>query len=177
MKRFSIIALLCIMSLHLYAQKAIIYYEGLCMYPIEKYAYEFHSLIDSHRQSNPVCEITDSTFLSFLSKKIESIERCTQEDECIDATYKPTAMIQIVYVENRTCYYTLDLNSFGELKSLTIDGKSCVPDEDLQEVVAEIVKFCNIKKRAITHAELQAILKGAKCKEEPYWPLRLPRTN
>lgn len=177
MKRFSIIALLCIMSLHLYAQKAIIYYEGLCVYPIEKYAYEFHSLIDSHRKSNSICEITDSTFLGFLSKKIKSIERCTQEDECIDAIYKPTAMIQVVYIENRICYYTLNLNSYGELQSLTIDGKSCVPDEELQEVVVEIVKFCDIKKRAITHAELQAILKGAKCKEEPYWPIRLPRTN
>ena len=89
-----------------YAQKAIIYYEGgVIMYVIDHYAYEFQSLVEHYDGKNPLCEIKDSAFMAFLDKKIESVEMCVKEGECLDATDKPSAMIQVVYIKDKYCYY------------------------------------------------------------------------
>ena len=173
MKRV-IIFFFCLTNLHLYAQKAIIYYEGLSLYPIDYYAYEFQSLIELHSSSNPICVINDTVFLSFLIRKIETVERCMQEGECIDATFKPTAMIQVVYIRDKYCYYTLNMSSFGEYSSLTIDGKSYIPDEELQNVIVEIVKYCKKNKGQIPIAKLHAVIKGETDDSNPYWPLLFP---
>ena len=141
MKRFIIIALLYMVCMQTYAQKAIIYYEGgVIMYVIDHYAYEFQSLVEHYDGKNPL---------------------------------KPSAMIQVVYIKDKYCYYTLNLSSGWDLQnSLTIDGKSYVPDQELQDVVLEIVKYRVVYKRPISTEKIHAILKGERMKEEeaPYWP-------
>ena len=110
----------------------------------------------------------------FLDKKIESVEMCINEGECIDATYKPGAMIQVLYIKDKYCYYTMNLSSgWGSPNSLTIDGKSYIPDQELQDVVLEIIKYRVVYKRPISTKKLHKILNGERIKEEetPYWPL------
>ena len=173
MKRF-IIALFWLIQMPICAQEAIIYYEGLSLYPIDYYAYEFQSLIEPHTQSNPICVIKDTTFISFLDCKIKSAKRCMREGECIDATIKPTAMLQVILVEDRYSYYTLNLSSCKHNRMLTIDGKSYIPEEELQDVIVEIVKFCDMNKQPITIEKLHAILNGERDRSNPYWPLDIP---
>lgn len=168
---FCFVSSICIVS----AQEAIIYYEGLSLYPIDYYSYEFQSLIEPRTQSNPICVIRDTTLVSFLKRKIKSVERCVLEGECMDATIKPTAMIQVILVEDRYCYYTLNLSSWKEVKMLTIDGKSYIPDEELQEVIIEIVKFCDMNKQQIPIEKLHNILNGERDHSNPYWPLDIPQ--
>ena len=172
MKRFVIITLLYnLINISLCAQEVFIYYEGPKVYSEKQYAYEFQSLILTRSSENPIYEIKDSVFLSFLDKKIESIERCSNEGECFDATDKPFAMIQVVYMKDLYCYYTLNLNSTWRDKNyLTIDGKSCVPDKELQEVVSEIVKFCVINKKSPTDSQLHDIMAGQLKTDAPFWP-------
>ena len=172
MKRFVIITLLYnLINISLCAQEVFIYYEGPKVYSEKQYAYEFQSLIFTHSSENPIYEIKDSVFISFLDKKVESIERCTNEGECFDATDKPFAMIQVVYMKDLYCYYTLNLNSTWRDKNyLTIDGKSCVPDKELHEVVSEIVKFCVINKKSPTDSQLHDIMAGQLKTDAPFWP-------
>ena len=175
MKRFFIIALLYMICMQTYAQKAIIYYEGgVIEYPTEYYAYQFQLLSKSDNESYCNTVITDSIFLAFLDAKIVSAKECVNEGDCSwDATHKPSAMIQIVYIKDKYCYYTINLSSGWDLEnSLTIDGKSCVPDQELQEVVLEIVKYRIVYKRAISTEKIHAILEGERMKKEeaPYWP-------
>ena len=172
MKRFVIIIILYnLINLSLGAQEAFIYYEGPKVYPEKQYAYEFQSLIRTHSSENPIDEIKDSVFLSFLEKKIESIEICTNEGECFDAIDKPFAMIQVVYMKDLYCYYTLNLNStWRDRNYLTIDGKSCVPDKELHDVIIEIVKFIKINKKRPTATQLHDILDGKLITEAPRWP-------
>lgn len=171
MKRFLIITTFCyFISISLYAQKAIFYNEGPIMYVIDYYSFESQNLFD---ESNPVCEINDSIFLSFLDKKIESVERCTEVGECFDASEKPTAMIQVVYIKNSYCYYTLNLGPkwYEDLNNeLTIDGKSYIPDRELQEVITEIVKFCVINKKSPMNYQLHDIMIGKLKTDAPFWP-------
>ena len=174
MKRFLIIALFatCVQT---YAQQAIIYYEGgVIEYPIEYYAYQFQLLSQSDSESYCNTEIDDSTFLAFLDAKIESAKKCVNEGDCRwDATHKPSAMIQIVYIKDKYCYYTFNLSSGCDIgNSLTIDGKSCIPDQELQDVVLEIVKYRMVYKRPISAEKIHAILKGERMKKEeaPLWP-------
>ena len=109
-------------------------------------------------------------FLAFLDKKIESAEKCTSNGDCLWATDKPSAMIQIVYIKDKYCYYTINLSSGWDIKnSLTIDWKSYIPDDELQDIVLEIVKFRVINKRPILKEELYAIMKGARL-NAPNWP-------
>lgn len=176
-RRLVSIACICLLCLPLCAQKVLIFYEGPIMYPIAHYAYEFQSLIEYRDGQNPVCEIRDSAFITFLDKKIISAEMCTQKDECLDATYKPGAMIQIVYIKDKYCYYTLNLSSgWDRINSLTIDGKSYIPDQELQDVVLEIIKYRVVYKQPISAEKIQTILDGERMKKEeaPYWPLILP---
>ena len=171
------IVFLFILCMPLCAQKVLIYYEGPIMYVIDHYAYEFQSLIEHYEGHNPVCEIRDSAFITFLDKKILSAEMCTQKDECLDATYKPGAMIQIVYIKDKYCYYTLNLSSgWDRINSLTIDGKSYIPDQELQDVILEIIKYRVVYKQPISVEKIQTILDGERMKKEeaPYWPLILP---
>ena len=172
MKRFVIIILLYnLINISLRAQEVFIYYEGPKEYPEKQYAYEFQSLIHPHSSENPIYEIKDSVFLSFLDKKIESIERCSNEGECFDATDKPFAMIQVVYMKDLYCYYTLNLNSaWRDRNYLTIDGKSCVPDKELQDVITEIIKFCVINKKSPTDSQLHDIMAGQLKTAAPFWP-------
>ena len=172
MKRFVIITLLYnLINISLCAQEVFIYYEGPKVYSEKQYAYEFQSLIYTHSSENPIYEIKDSVFISFLDKKVESIERCTNEGECFDATDKPFAMIQVVYMKDLYCYYTLNLNSTWRDKNyLTIDGKSCVPDKELQEVVSEIVKFCVINKQSPTDSQLHDIMTKKLTTDARFWP-------
>lgn len=172
MKRFVIITLLYnLINISLCAQEVFIYYEGPKVYSEKQYAYEFQSLIYTHSSENPIYEIKDSVFISFLDKKVESIERCTNKGECFDATDKPFAMIQVVYMKDLYCYYTLNLNSTWRDKNyLTIDGKSCVPDKELQEVVSEIVKFCVINKQSPTDSQLHDIMTKRLTVDAPFWP-------
>ena len=152
------VILLCQFSFLLHAQKALIYYEGLVNSSINHYAYEFQPRMNE--VSNFLSEIIDSAFLSFLDKKIAVAKRCTKED-CYNAAYKPIAMIQVVYIKNPYCYYTLNLSSgFDFNNSLTIDGKSYIPDIELQEVIVEIVKFRLNHKHSISNDQLQDILNG-----------------
>lgn len=172
MKRFLLITILSLLFLPLSAQEARIYYEGLVMYPVEKFAYEFQSLVD-HYENPRISHITDSTFLAFLIEKIESVEKCTEDGECLDATYKPSCMIQVVFIKDKYSYYTINLSSgWGNAMSLTIDGKSYIPDEELQDVVLEIVKYRVVYNRPISTEKLHAILQGEKMKKEeaPNWP-------
>lgn len=174
MKRILVFLGLCLLWLSLYSQKTLIYYEGPVMYAIDHYAYEFQSLVEHYDGKNPICEIKDSAFITFLDKKIESVEVCAKEGECLDATYKPMAMIQVVYIKNKYCYYTLNLSSGSGLQnSLTIDGKSYIPDQELQDIVLEIVKYRVVYKRAISAEKIHSILKGERMKKEeaPYWPM------
>lgn len=173
MKRF-ILAFCCLIFMPIYAQEAIIYYEGLSLYTIDYYAYEFQSLIEPHTQSNPLCIIKDTAFITFLNRKIESVERCMQEGECMDVTIKPTAMIQVILVENKYCYYTLNMSSYKQKRMLSIDGKSYIPDDELQDVIVEIVKFCDMNKQQISIEKLHAILNGERDLSNPYWPLDVP---
>ena len=156
----------------LLAQKALIYYEGWALYVIEYYTYDFQSLINHDMGENPVCIITDSIFLSFLDNKIETAEKCTQYEECSDAISKPTAMIQVVYVKDRYCYYTLSLTSGweGPPNSLVIDGKSYIPDAELEEVIVEIVKYCLVNKNPLSTNHIHKILNGELKTKIPYWP-------
>ena len=174
MKRF-IIAFFCLIHISICAQEAIIYYEGLNLYPIDYYAYEFQSLIEPHSQSNPVCVIKDTSLISFLNSKIKSVKRCMREGECMDVTIKPTAMIQVILIENSYCYYTFNISSYKQNSMLSIDGKSYVPDEELQDVIVEIVKFCDLNKQQITIEKLHAILNGERDLSNPYWPLNIPK--
>lgn len=97
MKRILSVALFCLILASIHAQEAIIYYEGgIILYVCDQYAYEFQSLLDDRYAVGITTEIKDSTFLAFLDNKIESAKECIQEGECFDATYKPSAMIQIV---------------------------------------------------------------------------------
>ena len=173
MKRF-FLAIFILIYMPVCAQEVIIYYEGLSLYPIEYYAYEFQSLIEPHTQSNPICVINDTTLISFLNRKIESVERCLKKGECMDATIKLTAMIQVILVEDRYCYYTLNISSYKQKKMLTIDGKSYIPDEELQDVIVEIVKFCDMNKQQIPIEKLHDILNGERDLSNPYWPLDIP---
>jgi hypothetical protein len=172
MKRFVIITLLYnLINISLCAQEVFIYYEGPKVYSEKQYAYEFQSLILTHSSENPIYEIKDSVFISFLDKKVESIERCTNEGECFDATDKPFAMIQVVYMKDLYCYYTLNLNSTWRDKNyLTIDGKSCVPDKELQDVITEIVKFCVINKQSPTDSQLHDIMTKKLTTDARFWP-------
>ena len=175
MKRFLITALLCIIFLHLYAQKAIVYYEGgVKEYPIEYYAYQFQLLIRSDCESLNNTIIIDSTFLAFLDAKIESAKKCVLEGDCTwDATHKPSPMIQVVYIKDKYCYYTINLSAGWDVEnSLTIDGKSYIPDQELQDVVLEIVKYRVVYKQPISTEKIHAILKGERMKKEEaqYWP-------
>lgn len=175
MKRFLIIALFCITYMQTYAQEAIIYYEGgVKEYPIEYYAYQFQLLSKSDCESVNNTIISDSTFLAFLDAKIESAKRCINEGDCSwEATHKPSPMIQVVYIKNKYCYYTINLSSGWDVQnSLTIDGKSCFPDQELQDVVLEIVKYRVVYKQVISAEKIHAILAGERMKEEeaPYWP-------
>ena len=172
MKRFVIIILLYnLINISLRAQEVFIYYEGPKVYSEKHYAYEFQSLIFTRSSENPIYEIKDSVFISFLDKKVESIERCTNEGECFDATDKPFAMIQVVYMKDLYCYYTLNLNSTWRDKNyLTIDGKSCVPDKELQDVITEIVKFCVINKKSPINSQLHDIMAGQLKTDAPFWP-------
>lgn len=132
MKRFIVSTIFCcLIGISLCAQKAIFYNEGPIMYVIDYYSFESQNLFND---SNPVGETSDSSFLSFLDKKIESIERCTEAGECFEAILKPTALIQLVYIKNSYCYYTLNLGPIwydNYENYLTIDGKSCVLDKEL----------------------------------------------
>lgn len=175
MKRCFIITLLSFLYAQTYAQEAIIYYEGgVIMYPIEYYSYEFQQLVKSDCEESNVTTINDSTFLTFLDAKIDSAKRCFNEGDCSwDVTHKPSPMIQVVYIKNKYCYYTINLSSGWDVEnSLTIDGKSCIPDEELQNVILEIVKYRVVYKQPISTETLHAILNGEKMKEEeaPYWP-------
>ena len=116
----------------------------------------------------------DSSFIAFLERKIASAERCTKKGECLNATLKPTAMIQVVLLEDDYCYYTVNISSYSEFRLLTIDGKSYVPDEELQDVIVEIVKFCDVNKKKIPIKKLHAILRGERDDSYPYWPLLNP---
>ncbi len=174
MKHVLIVILFSLLCIPICAQEAIVYYEGLALYPIDYYEYEFQSLIEPHTQSNPICTIRDSIFLTFIERKLESVEKCVQEGDCIDATIKPTAMIQVIYIKGKYSYYTINLSSFGESKSLTIDGKSYIPDEELQRVIVEIVKFCEKSNLQIPTSKLHAIMKGETDSSNPCWPLILP---
>ena len=171
MKRLVIITTFCcLIGVSLYAQKAIFYNEGPIMYVIDYYSFEGQKLFND---SNPVGETSDSSFLSFLDKKIESIERCTEAGECFDAILKPTALIQLVYIKNSYCYYTLNLGPiwYDNYKNdLTIDGKSCVPDKELQDVITEIVKFCVINKKSPTNSQLHDIMTKKLTTDAPFWP-------
>jgi serine phosphatase RsbU (regulator of sigma subunit) len=64
----------------LYAQKAIFYNEGPIMYPLDYYSFESQTLFD---ESDPVGEVNDPVFLSFLDKKIDieanGFKKMTQE--------------------------------------------------------------------------------------------------
>ena len=171
MKRFIVSTIFCcLIGISLYAQKAIFYNEGPIMYVIDYYSFESQNLFND---SNPVGETSDSSFLSFLDKKIESIERCTEAGECFDAILKPTALIQLVYIKNSYCYYTLNLGPIwydNYENYLTIDGKSCVPDKELQDVITEIVKFCVINKKSPTNSQLHDIMAGQLKTDAPFWP-------
>ena len=82
-------------------------------------------------------------------------------------------MIQVVFIKDKYCYYTINLSSgHGNTMSLTIDGKSYIPDQELQDVVLEIVKYRVVYKRPISTEKIHAILKGERMKKEeaPYWP-------
>lgn len=175
MKRFIIIALLYMVCMQTYAQEAIIYYEGgVIEYPIEYYAYQFQLLAKSDSESYCNTIINDSAFLAFLDTKIRYAKRCANDGDCIwEATHKPSPMIQVVYIKDKYCYYTINLSSGWDVgNSLTIDGKSCIPDQELQDVVLEIVKYRVVYKRPISTEKIHAILKGERMKEEeaPYWP-------
>ena len=175
MKRYLISALLCIFYWYTYAQKAIIYYEGgVIEYPIEYKAYQFQLLSKSDCESVNNTTINDSTFLAFLDAKIESAKRCLNEGDCNwDATYKPSPMIQIIYIKDKYCYYTINLSSGWDVgNSLTIDGKSYIPDQELQDVVLEIVKYRVVYKQPISTGKIHSILKGERMKKEeaPCWP-------
>lgn len=175
MKRFFIMALLCIIYMQTYAQKAIIYYEGgVIEYPIEYYAYQFQLLSKSDCESYTNTTINDSVFLAFLDAKIESAKRCVNEGDCYwEATHKPSPMIQVVYIKDKYCYYTINLSSGWDIEnSLTIDGKSYIPDQELQDVILEIVKYRVVYKQPISTEKIHAILKGERMKQEeaPYWP-------
>ena len=171
MKRFIVSTIFCcLIGISLCAQKAIFYNEGPIMYVIDYYSFESQKLFDD---SNPVGETSDSSFLSFLDKKIESIERCTEAGECFEAILKPTALIQLVYIKNSYCYYTLNLGPIwydNYENYLTIDGKSCVPDKELQDVITEIVKFCVINKKSPTNSQLHDIMAGQLKTDAPFWP-------
>ena len=171
MKRFIVITTFCcLIGVSLYAQKAIFYNEGPIMYVIDYYSFEGQKLFND---SNPVGETSDSSFLSFLDKKIESIERCTEAGECFEAILKPTALIQLVYIKNSYCYYTLNLGPIwydNYENYLTIDGKSCVPDKELQDVITEIIKFCVINKKSPTNSQLHDIMAGQLKTDAPFWP-------
>ena len=171
MKRLVIITTFCcLIGVSLYAQKAIFYNEGPIMYVIDYYSFEGQKLFND---SNPVGETSDSSFLSFLDKKIESIERCTEAGECFEAILKPTAMIQVVYIKNTYCYYTLNVGPIwydNYENYLTIDGKSCVPDKELQDVITEIVKFCVINKKSPTNSQLYDIMTKKLTTDAPFWP-------
>ena len=173
MKQIPIIALFITLPFMAHSQEALIYYEGIKLYVIDHYAYEFQSLIEHYKGKNPICEIKDSAFIAFLDKKIESVEMCPKEGECLDAIYKPAAMIQVVYIKDKYCYYTLNLSSgWDPHNSLTIDGKSYIPDQELQDVVLEIVKYRVVYKKPISVEKIHAILNGERMKQEeaPYWP-------
>lgn len=173
MKRFLIIAAFILFFLPISAQEAWIYYEGVVMYPVEKYAYEFQSLIDYHHEPSRLSHITDSTFLAFLTEKIASAEKCTEEGECLDATCKPAGMIQVVFIKDKYCYYTINLSSgWGNTMSLTIDGKSYIPDKELQDVIVEIVKYRFLKKKRISADKIHAIINGERENTPEDWPLR-----
>ena len=171
MKRFIVSTIFCcLIGISLCAQKAIFYNEGPIMYVIDYYSFESQKLFDD---SNPVGETSDSSFLSFLDKKIESIERCTEAGECFEAILKPTALIQLVYIKNSYCYYTLNLGPIwydNYENYLTIDGKSCVPDKELQDVITEIIKFCVINKKSPTNSQLHDIMAGQLKTDAPFWP-------
>lgn len=83
-------------------------------------------------------------------------------------------MIQVVLLEDDYCYYTVNISSYSEFRLLTIDGKSYVPDEELQDVIVEIVKFCDVNKKKIPIKKLHAILRGERDDSYPYWPLLNP---
>lgn len=180
MKHFLIIVFCCLLYMPLLAQEAFIYYEDLVMYPYDQYAYEFQSLVDHHVNSNKINHITDSLFLAFLDQKIQLSKRCTENDDCKDVTYKPSCMIQVVYVKDKCSYYTINLSSGQDIKeSLTIDGKAYIPDEELQDVILEIVKYRFIRKRPVPSEELRAIINGKRMNvnESPHWPLIMLPTN
>ena len=68
MKRFIVSTIFCcLIGISLYAQKAIFYNEGPIMYVIDYYSFESQNLFND---SNPVGETSDSSFLSFLDKKL-----------------------------------------------------------------------------------------------------------
>ena len=171
MKRFIVSTIFCcLIGISLCAQKAIFYNEGPIMYVIDYYSFESQKLFDD---SNPVGETSDSSFLSFLDKKIESIERCTEAGECFEAILKPTALIQLVYIKNSYCYYTLNLGPIwydNYENYLTIDGKSYIPDRELQDVITEIVKFCVINKQSPTNSQLHDIMTKKLTTDAPFWP-------
>ena len=171
MKRFIVSTIFCcLIGISLYAQKAIFYNEGPILYVIGYYSFESQNLFND---SNPVGETSDSSFLSFLDKKIESIERCTEAGECFEAILKPTALIQLVYIKNSYCYYTLNLGPIwydNYENYLTIDGKSYIPDRELQDVITEIVKFCVINKKSPTNSQLHDIMAGQLKTDAPFWP-------
>lgn len=171
MKRFIVSTIFCcLIGISLYAQKAIFYNEGPILYVIDYYSFESQNLFND---SNPVGETSDSSFLSFLDKKIESIERCTEAGECFEAILKPTALIQLVYIKNSYCYYTLNLGPIwydNYENYLTIDGKSYIPDRELQDVITEIVKFCEINKKSPTNSQLYDIMTKKLTTDAPFWP-------
>ena len=82
-------------------------------------------------------------------------------------------MIQVVYMKDLYCYYTLNVGPmwYEDLKNtLTIDGKSYIPDRELQDVITEIVKFCVINKKSPTNSQLYDIMTKKLTTDAPFWP-------
>lgn len=167
---FILILYFCI-PLKIFSQEAIIYYEGFHLYCVKQEVYEFQSLISHVAHSNYICCIKDSLFLNFLDKKTETVEKCAQTKDCCEATIKPNAMIQVVYIKDKYNYYTINTSAFLDEEYLTIDGKSYVPDAELQEVLAEIVKYNFLNKYSPSTTQLKAFINGERTIRNSDWQI------
>lgn len=167
MKRYMLF-LLSFLSMTISAREAIIYYEGIQLYAVDIPSYEFQSIL--HHDSK-ILRTNDSLFLAFLENKIDVAEEGLHDGTCWNATYKPMAMIQIVFVKDNYCYYTLNLSSFLDISYLTIDGKSYVLDKELQEVITEIVKYYVLNQHPVSSYKLHRILDGERDVTNPFWQI------
>lgn len=159
-----------------FAQKVVIYYDNPSLRVIDVPTYCFHGCING--EENKI-EITDTVFLSYLSKVIESMSRC---DSLCCESYVWMGMIQMVFVRSPYEYDVINmthglyrLNDEGHYSDngcLELNGKIMKYNDEFQEVIDNIVNYHIVNKNYNINNGffLKSVIDGKRFNLTPYPP-------